>query len=105
MNEELKTEEKYSREKRNTFLYLKKKLNYTTPKEVQEKLKKQIGILNAIKKALKEGPKTVPEIASETGLDPRTIFWYVSTMLRYMEVEMVEKTEDDYWRYRLREVK
>jgi len=96
------TEKQYDRSKRNTFLYLKKKLNYTTPKEVQERLKKQAKIISLIKKALKSGPKTVPEIASETGLDTHTVFWYIATMLRYMEVEMVEKDDEGYWKYRLK---
>ncbi|MGQ4891775.1 MAG: hypothetical protein ACP6IP_04710 [Candidatus Njordarchaeia archaeon] len=96
------SESKYSRQKRNTFLYLKKKLNYQTPKEVQERLKEQAKIVNAIKKALRGGPKTVPEIAKETGLDTYTVFWYIATMLRYMEVDMVEKNEEDYWIYKLK---
>ena len=103
--EKKKEEPKYSRQKRNTFLYLKKKLNYQTPKEMQEKLKEQAKILNAIKKALREGPKTVPEISEATGLPTEVVFWYVATMLRYMEVEMVEKKETDngdYWVYRLK---
>ncbi len=95
----------YSREKRNTFLYLKKKLNYKVPRELQERLKEQARILNAIKRALSSGPKTVPEIAKETGIPTHTVFWYIATMLRYMEVEPMEKKETengDYWVYRTR---
>ena len=95
----------YSREKRNTFLYLKKKLNYKVPQELQERLKEQTKIVNVIKKALKSGPKTVPEISKETGIDTSTIFWYVSTLLRYAVVEIVEKTDDGYLKYALKESK
>ena len=98
--------QEYSREKRNTFLYLKKKLNYKIPKEMQERLKKQAKIVNAIKDAIANGPKTVPEIAKVTGLPTHVVFWYLTTLLRYMEAEQFEKRETengDYWAYATRE--
>jgi len=89
-----------SREKRNTFLYLRKKIGFKAPpKELQEKLAEQNKIKNKIMEALKTGPKTVPEIAKITGLDTYTVFWYLMTYLRYRLINPVEKTEDGYWKY------
>ena len=90
-----------SREKRNTFLYLRKKIGFKAPpKELQERLKEQNEIKKKILEALKTGPKTVPEIAKETGIDTYTVFWYLMTYLRYKHIEPVEKTDEGYWKYK-----
>jgi predicted transcriptional regulator len=41
----------------------------------------------------------VAEIARETGMDTKTVFWYLSTYYKYNIVSVVEKTEDGFYRY------
>jgi hypothetical protein len=65
------------------------------------RLKSQNKIKRAIHKAIKEIPKTVPEISLETNISSYDLLWYISTSLRYIEVEAVEKTEENYWKYKL----
>jgi hypothetical protein len=72
---------------------------------VSEKLKEQNKYNNkvrrAILKAMEGEPKTVPEISLETGIPSHEVLWHVATSLRYRLVEPVEKTDEDYWKYKL----
>lgn len=81
------------------LIYKKLKGIKMPPKELVEKVRRDIIIQNKIKSAISKVPKTVPEIANETGLDTYTVLWYVSTLLRYGLVERVEKTDMGYWKY------
>jgi hypothetical protein len=76
-----------------------------TGAKVSEELKERNKIHNktkrAIFKALEGGPMTVPEIALESGIPPHEVLWHVATSLRYRLVEPVEKTDEDYWKYKL----
>ncbi len=81
------------------FTYKKLKGIKMPPKELVEKVRKATIIQNKIKAAIINSPKTVPEIAKETGLDTHVILWYVATLLRYGLVEKVEKTDEGYWKY------
>ena len=72
---------------------------------VSEKLKERNKHNNKIKRAIfkviEDEPRTVPEISLETGIPSHEVLWHVATSLRYRLVEPVEKTDEDYWRYRL----
>lgn len=81
------------------FIY-KKKYNKTISPEFQEKLKKDNAIINAIKKALREGPMTPPELAEKIGLETHIVFWYLMTMRKYGIVKEVG-LEGDYYKYAL----
>lgn len=70
--------------------------------ELKERIKAQNKIKRTIYKSIKEQPKIIPEIALETNIESHVVLWYLSTGLRYREVETVEKTEDDYWKYKLK---
>ncbi len=61
----------------------------------------QLEISSKINAALKAGPKTVPELASVTGLDSRTVLWYTMTYYKRGLVSVAGKTEDGYYRYQL----
>ncbi len=57
---------------------------------------------SAIKKALKNGPMTVPELAEATELDPAEVLWSLTAMRKYgFAVE--DGVDGDYPRYALPE--
>jgi len=60
--------------KKLTVQILRERLGLKPPEELTALLKKQTEIRMKITKALKTGPKTVPEIAKETGLPTHTVF-------------------------------
>lgn len=76
-----------------------------TGAKISEELRERNKVNNRVKKAifgvLKEGPKTVPEIANKTGVPSHQVLWHIATSLRYRLVEPVEKTDEDYWKYQL----
>jgi len=61
------------------------------------RLKEQKRIIKAIKAQLQQ-PKTVPEIAEETGIPSQTVLWYVSALKKYGEVKETDK-DGCYFRY------
>lgn len=65
----------------------------------------QLEVSRKITKSLSSGPKTVPEVASDTGLPPRKALWYLMTYFKYGLVAPAGKTEDGHHRYSLRERK
>ncbi len=70
--------------------------------ELKEYFKKLTKIRKDIASALRTGPKTVPEIARETGLPSREAMWHVMAMRRYGAV--VEGAQrGDYFEYCLKE--
>ncbi len=70
---------------------------------VKEMVREQRKITKMIREALKEGAKTIPEIASQTELPKPTVTWFLMTMRKYGEVTE-EGEEGEYYRYRLTEV-
>jgi predicted transcriptional regulator len=71
---------------------------------VSEKLLESIRQNNAaraaIKKALAQGPRTVPEIAETTGLPSQTVLWTVTAMRKYGSV-LEDSVDGSYPRYAL----
>ncbi|MFX0013016.1 MAG: hypothetical protein ACFFB2_04245 [Promethearchaeota archaeon] len=89
---------------------IKKKLTVKLYKEqtsvqVSSELRERYRYQNRTKKivfdALKSEPKTVTEITRETGIPSHQVLWYLATGLRYRNIEAVEKTDGDYWKYAL----
>jgi predicted transcriptional regulator len=70
----------------------------------KELLKKQNSETGLIKKGLKDGNKTIPELAKETGLKSELILYYVSTMKKFGEINEAGHA-DGYFRYSLVEKK
>ena len=64
--------------------------------------RKQLEIKKSITRSLTAGPKTIPEVAKETGLATRTVLWYVMTYYKYGLVAPAGKTEDGYFRYAIK---
>jgi hypothetical protein len=56
----------------------------------------------AIKKVLKDGPRTVPQVAEATGFEPRDVLWTLTAMRKYGAAVEVG-TEGDYPTYALPE--
>lgn len=49
---------------------------------------------------LREGPKTIPELAEALGFPPREVTLWVMAMRRYGAIEELSKPRaDDYFRY------
>jgi len=68
------------------------------PKELLDRVRAQNAAKTAIRRALKAGPLTVPEIAEASGLPTKDVLWYVTAMRKYGDV--VEDVQDgDYMRY------
>ncbi len=91
-------EEKKERE--STLKKLKEKGVKPKP-EVLERFKEQRKIIKQIKDCLKDGPKTIPEIASATGLSKGVVTWYVMTLVKYGELNHSEEEVDGYYLYSL----
>ncbi len=64
--------------------------------------KDQRDTLKAIQAALKDGPKTVPEIAGVTRIPSQKVLWYVMAMRRYGKVSEAGQA-GDYFRYQMKE--
>lgn len=60
--------------------------------------KESVRVRKALLDALAGGPKTVPELASELGIDARTVLWYVAALRKYNEVADGPK-QGDYIAY------
>ena len=70
--------------------------------ELKEYFKVQQQIRKGLRKALKEGPKSVPDLAALLSLEKSTTLWYVMAMRRYGEV--IEAAErNGYPLYSLKE--
>ena len=63
-------------------------------------MKKQRRDIDAIRKQLKTGAKTVPELSEGTGIGSSQVMWYVATMKKYGIVAEGEK-DGNYFRYEL----
>ncbi len=75
---------------------------HATPSDVLRDLRKRQAVeTSKILAALKVGPRTIPEIAKETGLPSRVVVWYVMTFCRDKTLRVGEKTADGFYRYLL----
>jgi predicted Rossmann fold nucleotide-binding protein DprA/Smf involved in DNA uptake len=71
------------------------------PKELRDYVAAQNKAQQAIIKALKEGPKSVPEIAAASGLTPERALWHLSGLRKYGKVADVPG-RGDYPKYSLK---
>ena len=72
------------------------------PKELIERNREQTKIRKKLTEALKDGPKTVPEIAKATDMPTHEAFWYLMGMKKYGKVIEGEE-HDSYYEYALKE--
>jgi predicted transcriptional regulator len=75
-----------------------------TVAQTQERLKSQQAIRKQINQALKEGPKTVPEVALATDLPSDQVLWHITAMKKYDLVEEVGMS-GEYYQYQLAQEK
>jgi hypothetical protein len=64
------------------------------------RLKEQQKEIRLVKKALAGGPRTIPETARETGLEPSRVLYHVATLTKYGELRE-EGKDGSYFRYGL----
>ncbi len=64
------------------------------------RVKNQKREMDAIREALHDGGRTVPELAGQTGMDSSTVLWFVATLKKYGEIVEGEK-DGSYFRYEL----
>jgi hypothetical protein len=67
---------------------------------VLESIRENNAARAAIKKALADGPHTVPEIAAASGLPTRAVLWTVTAMRKYGAL-VEDSVDDSYPRYGL----
>jgi methylphosphotriester-DNA--protein-cysteine methyltransferase len=63
-------------------------------------MKEQKKAMDAIRNGLKEGARTVPELAEAAGMDSAHALWIVAALKKYGEIAEGEK-DGGYFRYRL----
>lgn len=69
-------------------------------KAATAKVKEQRRTIRLIKEQLKNGPGTVPEIATATGMNTDEVLWYVVSMKKYGTILEADK-DGAYFRYQL----
>jgi predicted Rossmann fold nucleotide-binding protein DprA/Smf involved in DNA uptake len=71
-------------------------------RDFDEVLRDEMVQHDRISAALKDGPKTVPEIAEALGAPPSEVLQWVMAMRRYGQVRDLPKGRaDDYYQYEL----
>jgi hypothetical protein len=74
------------------------------PRPLAEVLRDEMIMRDRIADALRDGPKTIPEIAALLGAPTREVTQWVMAMRRYGRLEEMPKPKvDDYFRYKLME--
>lgn len=71
-----------------------------TVSRAQVLLKEQQAVRKLLREAMKNGPRTIPEIAASTALPVGQVLWHVMAMKKYDLVREVGK-EGDYFAYAL----
>jgi len=85
----------------------KRKEHPETAKAAQEIVKSNNATRRVIKKALKTGPHTIPQLATEIDMPETDVFWHVAAMLKYGAVVEtgLEEEDEEYYMYALSEAK
>lgn len=71
-----------------------------TVQRTQELIKEQNALRKPIRQALKDGPRTIPELAEATALPAEQVLWHVTAMKRRGIILEGDK-DSDYYRYQL----
>ena len=88
--------------KRYTSKLFREKTGVKPTQSLLDLRKKQVEIQSKITNSIKTCPKTVPEIATEIGLDQKTVLWYLTTFYKYNLISVNGKTNEGYYRYSLK---
>jgi hypothetical protein len=89
--------------KKFTITAYRQKTGAKAPQRLLDLRRDQLEISEKFKKALSTSPRTIPEVARESGIPPRKVLWYMMTYFKYGLVAPAGKTEDGYYRYSLKE--
>ncbi len=73
-------------------------------KDKREIIREEMAMRGKILEILKEGAKTVPEVATALGRPTEEVMFWMMAMRKYGLIEETEEmTEDGYYKYRLKE--
>jgi hypothetical protein len=73
-----------------------------TLRDLGEVLRDEMVMRDRITAVLREGPRTIPEVAEELGFPPREVTLWMMAMRRYGRIEELPKDRaDDYYQYKL----
>jgi predicted transcriptional regulator len=89
-------------QKRTQLLKQLREEHKITVEQTQALLKEQQATRKKIKDVMKEGPKTIPEIATASELPADEVLWYVTAMKKYGLAEEVGMS-GEYYQYELSE--
>ena len=88
--------------KRTQLLKQLREEHQVTVERTQALLKEQQAIRKLIRNVMKEGPKTIPEIAEATQIPADIVLWYVTAMKKYGLAKEGEMS-GEYFQYELSE--
>ena len=90
-----------------TLMSERRKDHEETAKAAQGLVKSNNSIRRVIKKALKAGPRTIPQLTEETEMASADVLWHVVAMLKYGAVVEagLEEEDEEYYLYALSEAK
>ena len=90
-----------ARERTRMLLELRKEYSATVG-SAQELLKKQQAARKLLEKAMQDGPRSVLQLAQQTGLPVHEVLWHVASMKKYgLVVEAGTVESGDYFIYSL----
>jgi predicted transcriptional regulator len=98
------SEKKEDARHRGTMLKRLREEHRETVERTQALLKEQNAIRKQIRQAMKDGPKTVPEVAEATDLSSDQVLWHITAMKKYNLINEVEMN-GEYYQYQLSEEK
>jgi len=81
---------------------LRKELGIQVPKDLTDYVRETTTIRSKIINCLRGKELTVKEISKETGIPENVVLWHLMTLFKYGLIEATEKTDDGYFKYRLR---
>ena len=96
-------ESKEDAKKRTEFLAGLRKQHKERVKIAQEMLKEQQAVRKTLKRAMRGGPHSVPQLAIYTDIPTDEVLWHIASMKKYGQVEEAGMDEDyEYYQYVLK---
>jgi predicted Rossmann fold nucleotide-binding protein DprA/Smf involved in DNA uptake len=85
--------------KKRTVSFMKEKR--TVPDEVKAISKQYMKFRKTIESTLQSGPKTIPQIAKESGLPLDVTMYYVMSLQKFGRIAAGDVDDDEYYFYEL----
>jgi len=99
----MNTSNKEEARKRTEMLAEQRKQHGEHVKQAQERLKEQQVARRALRRAMEAGPRSVPQLAEETGIPAHEVLWHMAAMKKYGLVEEAGVDDnDEYYLYALK---